>query len=80
MVADLRGAALLRGFRGAPAADMTALQDALLRLSQLLDACPEIAEIDVNPIVVLPKGVRVVDVRVRVSLERPPQPYRRIRY
>jgi acyl-CoA synthetase (NDP forming) len=80
MLAELRGRALLHGWRGAAAVDERALAEALLRLSQLLEVCPEIAEMDVNPIKVLPAGVRAVDVRVRVARERPPQPYRRVRY
>jgi acetate---CoA ligase (ADP-forming) len=64
MIDELRGAALLRGFRGAPPADTTALADAVSKLSQLgADYAGELAEADLNPIAVLPagSGVRVLD-------------------
>ena len=64
MIDELRGAALLRGFRGAPPADTAALADAVSRLSQLgWDHAGELAEADLNPIAVLPagRGVRVLD-------------------
>jgi acetyl coenzyme A synthetase (ADP forming)-like protein len=67
MVNELRGAALLRGYRGAPAADETALVDILLRVSALLEVCPHIAELDLNPVLVSPHGAVAVDARIRVS-------------
>jgi acyl-CoA synthetase (NDP forming) len=69
MVTKLRGSALLAGYRGASPADTHAFIDALLRVSALVGLCPEIAELDVNPLAVLPQGVRALDARVRV--ERP---------
>jgi acetyltransferase len=65
----IRGVALLRGFRGMPAGNENALRDILLRLSALIEICPEIVELDLNPIIVTASGARAVDVRVR--LERP---------
>jgi acetyltransferase len=67
MVGALRGIKLLRGFRGAAPADIGAFQEAILRISALVGMCPEIQELDVNPLVVLPSGVSALDVRVRVS-------------
>jgi acetate---CoA ligase (ADP-forming) len=80
MVSGLRGARLLSGHRGSPPADVPALRDALLRLSALVDLCPEIAEVDVNPLVVLPQGVRALDIRVRVERPRPRPASRRVSY
>jgi acetyl coenzyme A synthetase (ADP forming)-like protein len=80
MIASLRGAALLAGHRGAPPADRDALADALLRLSALVGLCPEIVELDINPLVVLPEGVRALDVRVKVEPPRSRPPSRRVRY
>jgi acetyl coenzyme A synthetase (ADP forming)-like protein len=80
MVASLRGAALLRGLRGAPPADVRALEDALLRLSALIAECPEIPDIEINPLVVLPRGLKAVDVRARVEPPRPPVRTRRVTY
>jgi len=64
-----RLARVLRGYRGGPPADRAALTDALLRVSALVEALPELAEIDLNPVLVLPcsHGVRVVDARIRVT-------------
>lgn len=75
MVGRLKGVRLLRGFRGAPPADEPAFVDAILRISELLKLCPEIRELDVNPLKVLPEGVSALDVRVRVSAA--PSPGRR---
>jgi acetyl coenzyme A synthetase (ADP forming)-like protein len=80
MIASLRGAAILRGARGAPPADTAALEAALLRLSALLQWCPEIREIEINPFLVLPRGARAVDARVRVEPQGARLPVRRLRY
>ena len=57
---------LVRGFRGAPPADAGALVDLLLRLARLADEIPEVAELDLNPVLGLPGGCVAVDARVRV--------------
>ncbi|HYN10911.1 MAG TPA: GNAT family N-acetyltransferase [Vicinamibacterales bacterium] len=80
MIDGLRGARLLRGYRGAPCADERALRDALLRLSTLVELCPEIRELDVNPLVVLERGVRALDVRIRIERPQPRPPSRRVSY
>jgi hypothetical protein len=66
---------LLDGFRGAPKADVDALMQTILRVGALADAHPEIAEMDCNPVMVLPHGVRVVDTRVRIQMTRPTPPF-----
>ncbi len=68
MVAEVKSARLLEGYRGAEAGDVPALHEALLRVSQLIEQVPEIVEMDLNPVKVLPPGdgVRVVDARIRV--------------
>ncbi|MEO8192040.1 MAG: GNAT family N-acetyltransferase [Acidobacteriota bacterium] len=80
MLDEVRGTALLRGFRGAPPADEGALKDLILRVSALVDACPEIRDMDLNPVKVLAKGVRVLDARVRVQPRPVPAVSRRIAY
>jgi acetate---CoA ligase (ADP-forming) len=69
--ADLVGAGkvgrLLGGFRGAPAADTAAAADLLLRVGRLADELPEVAELDLNPVIAGPSGVVAVDARVRVA-------------
>jgi acyl-CoA synthetase (NDP forming) len=70
MIDETKGARLLRGFRGRPAADVDGLADALLRLSQLaLDLGDLISALDINPLVVLPagQGVLAVDALVEVG-------------
>jgi acyl-CoA synthetase (NDP forming) len=74
MVRSLATYPLLDGYRGAPRADVAALEDLLLRVSALVEAHPTIAELDCNPVKVLPDGVVVVDARVRVEAATPPLP------
>ena len=57
---------LVRGFRGAAAADATALVTLVHRLSQLAVDLPEVAELDLNPIIALPSGCVAVDARIRL--------------
>ncbi|MDX1632931.1 MAG: acetate--CoA ligase family protein, partial [Thermoanaerobaculia bacterium] len=68
MVREIRGWQLLQGYRGHPEADVGALEDALLRLSLLVDAVEEIRELDLNPIFALEPGdgYRIADARIRV--------------
>ena len=80
MLDAVRGTALLRGYRGAPRLDEDALKDLLLRLSALSEAFPELREIDLNPVKVLPHGLRVLDARVRIGRRPVPPPSRRIAY
>ena len=80
MVNDLRGARLLRGFRGAPAADEPALREVLLRVSALVTAAPEIKELDFNPVIVLTSGAVVADARLRIDGHEPQRRGRRVEY
>lgn len=64
MIAGLRGARLLDALRGTPAADRHAVEDVLLRLSRLAGDFPEIAELDVNPLLAFPDRAVAVDGRV----------------
>jgi acyl-CoA synthetase (NDP forming) len=68
MLDQIRGKVLLDGFRGAPRADRRALIDMILRIGALVEAVPEIAELDLNPVIVLPGtgGAVVVDGRIRL--------------
>lgn len=62
---------LVGGFRGRPAADGDALVDLLGRLSQLGEDLPEVAELDLNPVLGLTDGYLVVDARARVRRPAP---------
>jgi acyl-CoA synthetase (NDP forming) len=67
MVRSLRTFPLLDGYRGAPAADVSALEDVLLRLGVLADEHPQVAELDCNPVLVGTTGAKILDARVRVE-------------
>ena len=66
-LAGLRVSRLLNGYRGRPAADRDAVIDALQLLAAYALARPEVAEIEVNPLFVLARGVVAVDVLMRVD-------------
>ena len=80
MLNEIRGISRLRGFRGGPHGDEAALKDAVLRVAALLDGCPEIQELDLNPIAVFAQGVSALDVRVRMAEPVRTAPSRRVRY
>jgi acetate---CoA ligase (ADP-forming) len=61
---------LVRGYRGAPASDEEPLTDLLHRLSKLGEDFPEVAELDLNPVIAGPDRCVVVDARIRL---RPPE-------
>ena len=67
MIAGVRAAPLLFGHRGSPAVDTAALGSLLLRVSRLADDLPEVAELDLNPVIARPDGAHVVDVRIRIA-------------
>ena len=69
MVREIKGYQLLEGYRGHQPADVEAIQEVLLRVSRLVEAIPEITELDLNPIFALPpgQGCRIVDARIRVE-------------
>ncbi len=68
MIAEVKSARLLEGYRGGEKGDVAALRDTLLRISAMVDDLPEIIEMDLNPVKVLApgEGLSVVDLRVRV--------------
>ncbi len=67
MVRDLKTFPLLDGYRGAQKADVPALEDVLLRVSALVEAHPQIAEMDLNPLIVHEHGALAVDARIRLE-------------
>jgi acetate---CoA ligase (ADP-forming) len=80
MLGEVRLSRMLKGFRGSKPSDLEAIRDVLLRLSAVLTICPEIRELDINPLKALEKGAVVVDARIRVSPFAPQPPSRRIAY
>ena len=70
MIAEVKGSALLHGFRGSPAADVDALLNTLVRVSHLaVNLEGKLAEMDINPLMVLPagQGVKAADALVVFS-------------
>jgi len=68
MVREIKGYRLLQGYH-APATNVEAIEEVLLRLSRLVEVIPEISELDLNPIFTLPpgQGCKMVDARIRVD-------------
>lgn len=80
LINSIRSAPLLHGHRGAPAADLAALRDVLLRVSRLTDDIPEITELDLNPVIARPDSAVAVDARIRVASQAAQDPFlRRLR-
>ena len=69
MIDSLRSAKLLHGYRGAPAGDVPALRDLLLRLSRLATDLPELDTLEMNPVLVREagKGLVVLDSRAKLA-------------
>jgi acyl-CoA synthetase (NDP forming) len=72
MLDELKARPLLDGFRGAPPADRQALVRIILRIGALVEAMPEMLELDLNPVMVLApgKGAIAVDGRLRLAPAR----------
>ena len=77
LIHSLRAAPALLGHPGQPAADIGAMRDTLLRVSRLADDLPQVAELDLNPVIARPDGVVAVDARVRVTSYRLADPFLR---
>ena len=71
LIGRTRISKLLQGYRDVPAADHDAIVHVLLAVSQLLGDIPEIAELDINPLVVNHEGALALDARVRLSRDKP---------
>ena len=71
MIRELKTYPLLTGFRGSAPADIRALEEALLRVSAMVEDLPQIAEFDCNPFVVHETGATILDSRIRVTAVEP---------
>ncbi|MHB1125737.1 MAG: acetate--CoA ligase family protein [Bacillota bacterium] len=69
MLDEIKGSALLKGFRGSEPVNREALVDTLVKLSALIDAHPEIEEMDINPLFAGKEGVIAADARMILSWE-----------
>jgi acetate---CoA ligase (ADP-forming) len=71
MLVELRGAAMLRGTRGRPAADSSALADAIVRMSEFAVALPaNVSDVEINPLLVLRSGDGVLMLDAAVEFSR----------
>ena len=70
MIDEVKAAPLLRGARGRTPADVEGVIETIQRLSQLVTDFPAILELDINPLVAGPDGVRAVDVRLTVDTDQ----------
>ena len=71
MVASLRAAPLLDGYRGAPKADRQALVAVLEQVARIAEEVPELVELDLNPILVSSAGAVAVDCKARLAPRQP---------
>ncbi|MFE0762836.1 bifunctional acetate--CoA ligase family protein/GNAT family N-acetyltransferase [Streptomyces smyrnaeus] len=67
LVRAIRSAPLLFGWRGAEPSDTAALEEVLLRVSLLMDDHPQVVAVELDPVVVAPRGVTVLGAAVRVA-------------
>ncbi len=67
MIREVKMFPLLAGARGDEPRDLAALSDTILRISQLAERHPRIAELDINPLIARPQGVVAIDARIQVA-------------
>lgn len=64
MIESLKGYPVLKGVRGKEGVDIDAIARAIVGVSEVITLCPEIEEIELNPVIAYPSGMSVVDVRI----------------
>ncbi|MDO8142165.1 MAG: acetate--CoA ligase family protein [Candidatus Brocadiales bacterium] len=67
MIQEIKGSKVLKGFRNTEPLDITALAQTILKVSNIMVSLEEIKEIDLNPVLVYPKGIKAVDARIILS-------------
>jgi len=77
LIRGVHAAPLLFGHRGTSPVDTAALADVLLRVSRLASDLPEVAELDLNPVIATAGGARAADARIRISRAQPLDPFLR---
>ena len=71
MIQTIKAYSILKGVRGTPPCDIDGIKDCILRLSQMVTDHPEIAELDINPLIVYPEGKGCVVADSRILLKSP---------
>jgi acyl-CoA synthetase (NDP forming) len=64
IIREIKAFAVLEGVRGQPGADLEALEGMVLQVSEFVAGHPEVAELDLNPVIAYPDGAIAVDARV----------------
>ena len=64
MIKEIKAYKILEGARGMPPSDQETLANILVKVSEMVMDCPEIKELDMNPILAYPSGARIVDARI----------------
>jgi acyl-CoA synthetase (NDP forming)/RimJ/RimL family protein N-acetyltransferase len=77
LIHSVHAAPLLFGHRGTAPVDTAALADVLLRVSRLASDLPEVAELDLNPVIATADGAQAADARIRVTPAQPRDPFLR---
>jgi len=67
MIHEIKGSKILKGFRNTESLDITSVAQTILKVSNIMVSIEEIKEIDLNPVLVYPKGVKAVDARIILS-------------
>jgi len=67
MIREIKGFPMLQGFRGAEPADLEALEDLIVKVSDFVEANPQVKELDLNPVFAYGDGAVAVDARVVVE-------------
>ena len=67
MIHEIKGSKILKGFRNTESLDITSVAQTILKVSNIMVSLEEIKEIDLNPVLVYPKGVKAVDARIILS-------------
>ncbi len=70
MINEIKSAAILDGVRGRPPCDKKAIAKLIGKVSEVIEAYPEIHEMDLNPVIVHEDGLTIVDARVILSQEK----------
>jgi acetyl-CoA synthetase (ADP-forming) len=64
MIKEIKAYKILEGARNTPPSDQKTLADILVKVSNMLIECPEIRELDINPILAYPDSAKIVDARI----------------
>lgn len=70
MIAEVKAYRLLKGYRGKPPRDLEALKDVVMAAQRIMLDNPEVAEMDLNPVMSYPEGALAVDARVILSAQK----------